>query len=167
MCQVSDILHNLILRLYNVILAIVNAMAPGWHVLIRFDLINSKSDTYPIVKFSHTEYNPELCDYAHGFSCGYDMTRRWWVWLICPYSSGLLHCHCHGVNHMTVSVTTNAEGHGCNRSILNSSSSGQNGPQFKEDIFRCIFANKNACILITISLKFVPQDPINNNRALV
>ena len=35
------------------------------------------------------------------------------------------------------------------------------------DIFRCIFVNEKFCILIQISLKFVPKDTIANNRALV
>ena len=36
-----------------------------------------------------------------------------------------------------------------------------------DDIFRCIFVNGNICILIKISLKFVPKGPIGNNPALV
>ena len=35
------------------------------------------------------------------------------------------------------------------------------------DIFKCIFLNENVCILIKISLKFVPKGPINNIPALV
>ena len=38
---------------------------------------------------------------------------------------------------------------------------------FIDTIFRCIFVNKNFCILIKISLKFVPGDPIDNNPSLV
>ena len=36
-----------------------------------------------------------------------------------------------------------------------------------DDIFRCIFLNKNDRIPIQISLKFVPKDPIDNNPAFV
>ena len=36
-----------------------------------------------------------------------------------------------------------------------------------DDIFRCIFMNEKFCILIEISLKFVPKGPFNNNPALV
>ena len=43
----------------------------------------------------------------------------------------------------------------------------QNGRQFADDIFKCIFLNENVWILIKISLKFVPKDPINNIPALV
>ena len=34
--------------------------------------------------------------------------------------------------------------------------SGQNGRYFAVDIFRCTFVNEHFCILIKISLKFVP-----------
>ena len=50
---------------------------------------------------------------------------------------------------------------------VNSSSPGQNGSHFAEDIFRCIFMNEKFCILIKISLKFVSKGPIDNNPALV
>ena len=34
-------------------------------------------------------------------------------------------------------------------------------------IFRCIFVNEKICMLIEISLKFVPKGPSDNNQALV
>ena len=43
----------------------------------------------------------------------------------------------------------------------------QNGRHFADDIFKCIFLNKNIWISIQISLKFVPKGPINNIPALV
>ena len=36
-----------------------------------------------------------------------------------------------------------------------------------DNIFRCIFMNEMFCILIRISLKFVPRGPIDNRPALV
>ena len=42
-----------------------------------------------------------------------------------------------------------------------------NGCHFANDIFKCIFLNENVWISIKISLKFVPQGPINNIPALV
>ena len=51
--------------------------------------------------------------------------------------------------------------------VFNSSPPGQNGCHFVEDVLRCIFMNKKFCILIKISLKFVPRGPIDNNPALV
>ena len=44
---------------------------------------------------------------------------------------------------------------------------GENGYDFAEDIFRCIFMNDKFCILIKISLKFVPKGAVDNNPALV
>ena len=62
----------------------------------------------------------------------------------------------------------------CNCSVLqkvkqtvNSSPPGQNGRHIADDIFRCIFENEKFCILIKISLKFVPKGSIDNNPALV
>ena len=43
----------------------------------------------------------------------------------------------------------------------------QNGRHFPDNIFKCIFLNENAWILIKISLKFVPKGPINKIPALV
>ena len=43
----------------------------------------------------------------------------------------------------------------------------QNGRHFADDIFKCIFLNENIWIPIKISLKFVPQGPINNIPPLV
>ena len=43
----------------------------------------------------------------------------------------------------------------------------QNGRHFADDIFKCIFLNENVWIPIKISLKFVPEGPINNIPALV
>ena len=43
----------------------------------------------------------------------------------------------------------------------------QNGRHFTVDVLKCIFLNENVWIPINISLKFVPQGPINNIPALV
>ena len=40
-------------------------------------------------------------------------------------------------------------------------------PIFADDNIKCIFVNENACILIKMSLKFVPKGPIDNDLALV
>ena len=50
---------------------------------------------------------------------------------------------------------------------FNSSPSRHNGRCFADDIFRCIFVNDVFCILIRISLKFVPKDLIDNKPAFV
>ena len=36
-----------------------------------------------------------------------------------------------------------------------------------DDIFKWISMNEKICILIEISLKFVPKDPIDNNSGLI
>ena len=43
----------------------------------------------------------------------------------------------------------------------------QNGRHFPDNIFKCIFLNENVWILIKISLKIVPNGPVNNISALV
>ena len=43
----------------------------------------------------------------------------------------------------------------------------QNGRHFPDDTFKHIFVNENCCILMKISLRFVPHGPINNILALV
>ena len=43
----------------------------------------------------------------------------------------------------------------------------QNIGHFPDDIFKCIFLNENYCTSIKISLKYVPQGPINTIPALV
>ena len=43
----------------------------------------------------------------------------------------------------------------------------QNCRHFADDIFKCIFLNEKAWILLMMSLKFVPQVWINSIRALV
>ena len=43
----------------------------------------------------------------------------------------------------------------------------QNGRHFADDIIKCIFVYENVRIPIKVSLKFVPEGPINNIPALV
>ena len=50
---------------------------------------------------------------------------------------------------------------------VNSSPPRQNGCYFTDDIFNCIFVNEKFCILIRISLKFVPKSPVDINPVLV
>ena len=64
-------------------------------------------------------------------------------------------------------VTDSVRRPGHCHSWVNSSPPGQNGRLFTDDIFRCIFVNEKFCILMKISLKFVPKSPINNNLVLV
>ena len=50
---------------------------------------------------------------------------------------------------------------------LNTLEPRQNGRQFPEDIFKCIFQNENVWISLDISLKFVPKVQINIMPVLV
>ena len=43
----------------------------------------------------------------------------------------------------------------------------QNGRDFPDNIFKCIFLNENVSISVQISLKFLPKDPISNIPLLV
>ena len=49
---------------------------------------------------------------------------------------------------------------------INSSPPGQYGRHFADYIFKCIFMNEKFCILIQVSLKFIPKGQIDNNSAL-
>ena len=51
--------------------------------------------------------------------------------------------------------------------IINTLRPRQDGRLFPDDIFKSIFVNENAQILIKLSLTFVPKAPINNIPALV
>ena len=51
--------------------------------------------------------------------------------------------------------------------ILNTLRLRQNGCYFPDDIFKCIFFSENVWISLKISLRFVPNGPINNIPALV
>ena len=55
----------------------------------------------------------------------------------------------------------------CSAVSVNTLRSRQNGCQFADDIFKCIFSNANVRITIQISLKYVPKAPIDNKPALV
>ena len=54
-----------------------------------------------------------------------------------------------------------------NSLIFNTMRQRQNGRRFADDTFKRIFLNENVRISIKISLKFVPEGPINNNPSLV
>ena len=50
---------------------------------------------------------------------------------------------------------------------INTLRPGQDGRNYPDDIFKCIFLNESVWISIKISLKFVPKGPINNILSLV
>ena len=67
----------------------------------------------------------------------------------------------------TVDVRTTISGQDISIRHDNTLRPRQHGRHFADDIFTCIFLNKNVWISIRISLKFVPKGPINNIPALV
>ena len=76
-------------------------------------------------------------------------------------------------DHGLLSYTIHNHYHGCwwrgdaRSQNINTFRPRQNGRHFPDDIFKCIFLNENDWIPTEISLKFVPQGPINNVPALV
>ena len=93
----------------------------------------------------------------------YGWNLRWWLWFfthiglvshICMIKNS---SHFHSDTYM----------HHKSLYFFNSYPPGQNGRHFADNIFRCIFVHVKICILIKISLKFVPKGPIDNNSALV
>ena len=73
-----------------------------------------------------------------------------------PHSSKILNLHDVHYNNITPALI-----------FLNTLRPRQNGRYFADDIFKCIFLNENAWILLKISLKFVRKVWINNIPALV
>ena len=55
----------------------------------------------------------------------------------------------------------------CRHTYINSYPPIQNGRYFANDNFRCIFVNEIFCILIQISLKFVPNGLAPNRRQAI
>ena len=51
--------------------------------------------------------------------------------------------------------------------VINTLRPRQNGPNFADDIFNCIFLKENLWIPIKIPFKSVPEGPINNIPALI
>ena len=79
---------------------------------------------------------------------------RWWKYLVINLSSTPVSRNRRILNKKT-------------HTHINSSPPGQIGHHFADDIFICMFENEKICILIEISLKFIPKDPIDNKPALV
>ena len=86
------------------------------------------------------------------------MIKHWWPFYICI-------CH-----NSSIWWTSYFQSQQYNRSaglLVNSFLPRQNGRPFADDILTWIFLNEKFRILIQISLKFVPKDPIGNKSAMV
>ena len=110
-----------------------------------------KQGTWSIV-FQHVSYDI----FTHSVNHGTDWRPLWDV------------CHCYGrpPPHWCI-FQSFAIFYTYSIHIVNSSSPGQNGHHFADDIFKCISLNEKLWVLIKISLKFVSKSPINNDPALV
>ena len=86
---------------------------------------------------------------------------KWWICLFVDAGIGCKQWPC--ITLYKLSLLPNSLG----QNQLNSSSPGQNGRHFADDIFKCNFVNEKFCISIRISLKFVHKDPISHNQAFV
>ena len=51
--------------------------------------------------------------------------------------------------------------------FVRSSFLGENDRHFADDVLRCNYMNEKFCILINITVKFVPKRPIDNNPAFI
>ena len=69
---------------------------------------------------------------------------------------------CHKCRMFTPNSTVGHANNARRCHCLNTLRSKQNRRHFPDDIFKCFFLNANILIAITISLKYVPNDPINN-----
>ena len=90
----------------------------------------------------------------------------WWQLCCCPLcKSHRLQCHHH--DELMSLLSHSAIFYYWGHIPVNTLRPRQNGRHFADDIFKWIFLNENVWIPIKISLKFVPQGPINNIPALV
>ena len=71
-------------------------------------------------------------------------------------------CSCFRIN-----VLGSHRGYSVNPWLVNTLRLKQNGTILPEDIFKCIYLNKNFCISIEMSLKFIPKVSIDSKSALV
>ena len=88
---------------------------------------------------------------------------RWWCILLL-----IIRVWCALLSYFVVNVPCILQGRLTSSvSLLNTLRPKQNGRHFTDDIFKCIFLNKNVWIPIKILLEFIPKGPINNIPALV
>ena len=77
-----------------------------------------------------------------------------------------VNCDVENVSNGVIRMAKNQQEFPNNISGFNSSLPEQNGCHFADVIFKCIYKDDN-WILIQIPLQFVPNNPIDNKRALV
>ena len=107
--------------------------------------------------------------------CFSSIVRSWWFFMI--YSTiffryASYHQHAANISIYMISLFGDQWHHMVTKLLVNvdsvnSSPPGQNGLHFADDMFKCIFLNKNIWISNKISLKYVPWSLIDNMLALV
>ena len=105
-----------------------------------------------------------FCHYVCGsFLDGSSNSESWWSYDMDMLSALLALCE--GNPPITGGFPSHKK---CpSHQLLNTLRPIQNGHHFADAIFKWIFLNENVWIPLKISLKFVPQGPINNIPALV
>ena len=96
--------------------------------------------------------DPSICHRKLMQSANGRITFAMWVALFCIWL------------HIVLWISSNSNGSGRLFSRLRPK---QNGRRFTDDTFKRIFLTENVRISIKVSLKFVPNGPINNNPTLV
>ena len=124
-----------------------------WQVT-SWDLSNGCQDSFVV----------QLCCHNNLNCCGYD-DYSWLAWFQWKPQVCLNMDVIHLVTAVNALCISNME-FVCHV-FINTLSQRQNGRHFADDIFKCILLDENVWIPIKISLKFVPQGPINNIPALV
>ena len=87
------------------------------------------------------------------------------IWTILGHTYSLCIKYCR--LHQAYTLGSIRCGEAVNLRVFNSLRPRQNRRHFADDVFKCNFMNENVWIPIKISLKFVPEGPINNISALV
>ena len=89
-------------------------------------------------------------------------------WLLKVYIDGSVHetyfhCWCKSLLHWQIICGDNVISACYTDVAVNTMRPRKNGCHFPDNIFRCVFFYESWCILIEISLKFLPKGPINNS----
>ena len=93
--------------------------------------------------------------------------RGWWITNVLPTSSGSSLKKGVVGSRYELRVDGAESTSSIKFMLVNTLRQWQNGCQFPDDIFKCIFLIKNIWISIKISLKFIPKGPIDNIPALI
>ena len=129
---------------------------------ISYDLRNTAVFVDPGVAWSFhwTHLNQNLFDIDHRLDISF-----------CIWIQKLSFLFCRQKVHITILTSfflIDEIAEFCHKVIfINTLRSRQNGRHFPNDIFKCIFFSENVWISFKISLRFVPNGPINNIPALV